>query len=205
MGKLIAIAGNMGSGKTSLVEFLSRRYDIVPVYEPFEENPYLLDFYADMPRWAFHSQLFFLARKARLQRAFQSRQRPVLLDRSIYEDAEIFAHNLFLGGMIGKRDYATYRALYHELSADLRPPDLMIFLRCRFPALKARIQLRGRDMEQRVDDAYLKRLNRLYALWIRRYSLSPVIELRTDRIDYVSDLTHQIDLLKMIESVLADG
>ncbi len=202
MGRILTIAGNMGSGKTSLVEFLQRRFDVRAMYEPNDENPYLNDFYSDMPRWALHSQLFFLIRKAGLYRAIQRGQRPALLDRSIYEDAEIFARNLSLCGHIGKRDYALYRMAYEQLLQDIRPPDLLIFLRCGLKTLKQRIALRGREMEQDVDDRYLKRLNRLYANWIKDYKLSPVVEIRTDKIDYITDLTHQIDMLKLVERAL---
>lgn len=202
MGRIIAIAGNMGAGKTSMVEFLSRRYDIVAGFEPNDENPYLEDFYRDMERYAAHSQLFFLVRKARLHRQLQQAKRPSLLDRSIYEDAEIFARNLYLNKKINKRDYALYCDFYEELNRSLKPPDLLIFLRCSFKALKKRILLRGRTMEQNIDEAYLKRLNRLYTNWFNKYDLSPVIEINSDKIDYVTDLTHQIDLLKMIDRIL---
>lgn len=204
MGRIIAIAGNMGAGKTSLVDFLSRRYQVVAGYEPNDLNPYLSDFYKNMSRWALHSQLFFLVAKARLHLELQSAEQTSLLDRSIYEDAEIFARTHYLSGNISKRDFALYNDFYHQLEATLKPPDLLIFLRCSLPALKKRIALRGRQMEQGVADDYLKRLNRLYANWIRGYKLSPVVELRTDRIDYISDLAHQIDLLKMVEKALGN-
>lgn len=155
-----------------------------------------------MERYAAHSQLFFLVRKARLHRQLQQAKRPSLLDRSIYEDAEIFARNLYLNKKINKRDYALYCDFYEELNRSLKPPDLLIFLRCSFKALKKRILLRGRTMEQNIDEAYLKRLNRLYTNWFNKYDLSPVIEINSDKIDYVTDLTHQIDLLKMIDRIL---
>jgi deoxyadenosine/deoxycytidine kinase len=199
---MIAIAGNMGAGKTSLVDFLSRRYDLVPGYEPNDDNPYLNDFYNDMDRWALHSQLFFLVRKAGLHRDLMARNRPTLLDRTIYEDAEIFARNLHLQGAISKRDFKLYWEFYQQLVSGLRPPDLLIFLHCGLSTVKKRIAIRGRDMEQGVADSYLKRLNRLYCSWIKGYTHSPVIELRTDRIDYLSDAAHQIELLTMVERAL---
>lgn len=205
MARLIAIAGNIGSGKTSLVDFLSRRYPLIAGFEPHEENPYLASFFEDMPRWAFHSQLFFLAKKAQLHRQLMAAPGVALMDRSIYEDANIFARNLFLTKAINKTDYGMYRLVYEQLIEGLRPPELLIFLRCSLPAIKKRIYLRGREMEQNVPDAYLRRLNRLYADWVRDYTLSPVIEIRSDKIDYVTDLTHQIDLLKMIEAQLANA
>jgi len=202
LGKIIAIAGNMGAGKTSMVEFLARKYDVVAGFEPNDDNPYLADFYQDMDRWAAHSQLFFLVKKAQLHRELQESDKPSLLDRSIYEDAEIFARNLYLNKKINKRDYALYCNYYDELNRYLKPPDLLIFLRCTFKSLKKRIAFRGREMEQDIDEAYLKRLNRLYSNWFNKYDLSPVIEIKSDKIDYVTDLTHQIDLLKMVEKAL---
>ena len=186
-----------------MVDFLSRRYPVSAVFEPHAENPYLEPFFADMPRWAFHSQLFFLAKKARLHRQIEQQGGVALLDRSIYEDAEIFARNLFITKAINKDDYGLYRLVYEELIEGIQPPELLIFLRCSLPAIKKRIALRGRAGEERVGDDYLRRLNRLYADWVAHYTLSPVIELRSDKIDYVTDLTHQIDILKMIEGILA--
>ena len=144
MARVIAIAGNIGSGKTSLVDFLSRRYPVSAVFEPHAENPYLEPFFADMPRWAFHSQLFFLAKKARLHRQIEQQGGVALLDRSIYEDAEIFARNLFITKAINKDDYGLYRLVYEELIEGIQPPELLIFLRCSLPAIKKRIALRGR-------------------------------------------------------------
>ena len=202
MGRIIAIAGNMGSGKTSLVDFLARRCGVQPAYEPNDENPYLADFYGDMGRWAFQSQLFFLTRKAEIHRRIQEDDQPTLLDRTIYEDAEIFARALFLSGHISERDYRLYSELYRELKGVLRPPDLLIFLRCPLKTLKKRIALRGRDMEQDAPDHYLIRLNILYGIWAARYRLSPMIKIHTDKIDYISDLTCQINLLKRVDKVL---
>jgi deoxyadenosine/deoxycytidine kinase len=202
MKKYLAVSGNMGSGKTSLVEFLSKRYPIRPIFEPNDTNPYLNDFYKDMERWAFQSQIYFLSAKFRLHRELERFEGSVIQDRTIYEDAEIFALNLKRGRCISKRDFATYWELYENICQDLRPPDVMIFLRCSVRALRRRIAHRGRPSEKNVPTRYLRRLHRLYDDWIARYDLSPIIEIPTDRVDYVTDLVDRLDVLKKIEHYL---
>jgi deoxyadenosine/deoxycytidine kinase len=200
--KFIAIAGNIGAGKTSLADFLCKRYNLKPFFEPNDTNPYLNDFYTNMRRYAFHSQIFFLSHKFRLHRELERYPGTVIQDRTIYEDAEIFARNLFLSRKMGKRDYSTYRELYETIRADLTPPDVMIFLRCSVKTMRARIRQRGRAMEQQIPTRYLRRLDGLYADWVRSYDLSPLIEIDSDRMDYLTDLVHQIDILKKIEKHL---
>jgi deoxyadenosine/deoxycytidine kinase len=200
--RYIAVAGNIGAGKTSLVEFLCRRYDLKPFYEPNDTNPYLKDFYKDMRAWAFHSQIYFLTHKFRLHRELEKYPGTVIQDRTIYEDAEIFARNLHRSRNIGKRDYATYRELYETIRRDLTPPDIMIFLRCSVRTMRQRIRQRGRGMEQAIPTSYLRRLNQLYTEWIQSYDLSPLIEIESDRVDYVTDLVHRLDLFKAIEKIL---
>lgn len=196
---LIAVSGNIGTGKSTLVRFLIKHYHIRPLFEPNDENPFLKDFYSDMPRWAFHSQLFFLMRKFQLHREVDVVGEPVLIDRSIYEDAEIFAENLYKIGMIPKREYETYRNLYETLVAFIRPPDLMIYLRCSLSSIRQRISERGRLEEREIPDSYLLSLNKRYDRWFSSYDRSPTLVLRTDRIDYVSDLVDQADVLATIE------
>ena len=154
--RFIAIAGNIGAGKTELTQFLCRRYDIKPFYEPNEQNPYLADFYADMKTWAYRSQVFFLTHKFRLHLELQDEPGAVVQDRTIYEDAEIFARNLYRQRHIDARDFKLYWQLYQSISATLRPPDLMIYLRCPVRTLRKRIQLRGRAMENDIPIAYLR-------------------------------------------------
>jgi deoxyadenosine/deoxycytidine kinase len=202
MNRSIAIAGNMGAGKSTLVEFLARQYGVVPFYEPNEENPYLADFYRDMRRWAFQSQLYFLANKFRLHQELDRQPGVVALDRTIFEDAEVFATALFQMRKISRRDWDTYRGLYDAILEAIRPPDLLIYLRCPMRTLRRRIRLRGRSMEQDVPLAYLRRLQALYDGWIERYSLSEVLVLETDRLDYVHDLVHRLDVMHRIERVL---
>jgi deoxyadenosine/deoxycytidine kinase len=205
MNRSIAIAGNIGAGKSTLVEFLERHYGIVAFYEPNEENPYLEDFYRDMRGFAFHSQLYFLASKFRLHQAFERQAGVVALDRTIFEDAEVFATALYQMQKISKRDWATYRSLYEGILQAIRPPDLLIYLRCSIPMLRRRIRLRGRAMEQGMSLAYVRRLQGLYDDWIARYRLSDVLVLETDRLDYVNDLVHRLDVMRRIEQVLPRG
>jgi len=198
MKRYIAVAGNIGSGKTSLVDFLCKTYKLKPFFEPNDTNPYLSDFYGDMKRWAFQSQVYFLTHKFRLHRELERYEGTVVQDRTIYEDAEIFAENLHRGRCIEPRDYTTYRELYETIRKDLRPPDVMIFLACSVRVMRKRIAHRGRGMEQGIPSAYLARLNKLYGEWRARYDLSPVIDLNTDKIDYVTDLLYRHDLLTSI-------
>ena len=200
--RFIAVAGNMGAGKSELVGFLCRRYGLKPFYEPNDTNPYLADFYADMKAWSFHSQIYFLTHKLRLHRELMAEAGTAVQDRTIYEDAEIFCENLHRSGLMTDRDHRTYRELYETAIATLAPPDLMIFLQCNVRTLKKRIAQRGRAMEREVPTEYLSRLNKLYAEWRGRYALSPVIELQTDKLDYLTDLVDRLDLFKQIERYL---
>ena len=202
MKRTIAIAGNMGSGKSTLVEFLSRTYDIAPFYEPNEQNPYLADFYGDMQRWAFQSQLYFLGNKFRLHQELDRQEGVVALDRTIFEDAEIFATALFQMRKISRRDWETYQGFYHAILDAIRPPDLMIYLRCSMRTLRQRIRLRGRAMERDVPLSYLKRLEGLYEQWIANYDMSDVLVLESDELDYIHDLVHRLDVMQRIEAVL---
>jgi deoxyadenosine/deoxycytidine kinase len=204
MKRSIAIAGNMGSGKSTLVEFLSRTYGITPFYEPNDDNPYLADFYKDMKRWAFQSQLYFLSNKFRLHQELDRQPGVVALDRTIFEDAEIFATALYQMRKIAKRDWETYQGFYQAILDAIRPPDLMIYLRCSMRTLRQRIRLRGRAMERDVPLAYLKRLDRLYEAWIASYEMSDVLVLETDRLDYIHDLVHRLDVMQRIEALLPE-
>jgi deoxyadenosine/deoxycytidine kinase len=200
--RYLAVSGNIGSGKSTLVQFLSSQYGFAPFYEPNEQNPYLADFYQDMGRWAFHSQIFFLTHKFRLHQQVETQKGPVVLDRTIYEDAEIFATGLHDSGKMSDRDFEVYKALYQSMCGSLRPPDLMIYLRCSISTLKKRIFLRGREMEKDIPTAYLKGLQKKYDEWIKRYDQSEVITIETDKIDYITDLIDRIDVMKRIEQFL---
>jgi len=202
MRKTIAIAGNIGAGKSSLVEFLTRTYAIQPFYEPNDENPYLPDFYKDMKRWAFHSQLYFLSNKFRMHQQLDRSTGVVVLDRSIYEDAEIFASALHEMGNFTARDWDTYWEFYQTILGAIRPPDLMIYLRCSMRTLRQRIKLRGRKMEQDIPLSYLKRLDGLYENWFGRYQLSEFLVLETDQLDYINDMVDCLDVMQRVEAII---
>jgi deoxyadenosine/deoxycytidine kinase len=200
--KFIAIAGNIGAGKSSLLEFLTSTYDVAPFYEPNELNPYLEDFYRDMKRWAFQSQLFFLSNKFRIHQEADRTPGVVIQDRTIFEDAEIFATALHQMRKIDERDWETYWSFYECILEAIRPPDLMIYLRCPMRTIRRRIKLRGRSMEQNIPLSYLKRLDRLYEEWIAKYKLGDVLVLDSDRLDFVSDLVDRQDVRERIEALL---
>ncbi len=202
MKKFIAVAGNMGVGKTSLVEFLHAQYGFEPVYEPFANNPYLDEFYAEMGKWAFHSQIWFLTHKFRLHLGLNENNDTIVQDRTIYEDAEIFATNLARGGQMSERDFRTYMELYEGMRRALQPPDLMIYLRCSVPAIRKRIRRRGRPSEQAIPLPYLKRLNALYDEWMAGYTLSPVMIWESDDADYLTHIVDRIEFKRSIERFL---
>jgi deoxyadenosine/deoxycytidine kinase len=200
--KFVAIAGNIGVGKSSLVTLLSRRLGWQPFYEPEAENPYLADFYRDMGAWAFHSQIFFLTRRLRAHRQLTLHPTSAIQDRSVYEDAEVFACNLYHQGLIGERDYATYRELYQVLVEFLPPPDLVVYLRATAPNLVKRIASRGRDYERQITLEYLEQLNVLYEDWIRGFSLCPVLTVPTDDLNYVAHDWHLDLVVRKIQEKL---
>ncbi len=200
--RTIAIAGNIGAGKSSLVEFLTCSYGIEPFYEPNDENPYLEDFYRDMKGWAFHSQLYFLTSKFRIHQQLDRTPGVSVLDRTLFEDAEIFARALKQMRKINARDWETYRALYRVILEAVRPPDLMIYLRCNMRTLRQRIRLRGRRMEQDIPLSYLKRLDRLYEDWISRYTLGELLILDSGKLDYIHDMVDRLDVMERVEALL---
>lgn len=202
MKKFIAVAGNIGVGKSTLVEMICGRLACQPFYEPVTENPYLSDFYKDMRTWSFHSQIFFLTHRLRIHQELLRVSGSVIQDRSIYEDAEVFAHNLFLQGNLSERDYTTYRALYRTLAEYLPPPDLMIYLRASVPTLIKRIALRDRDYERSISPEYLDKLNQLYENWIQHFTLCPVLTVPADDLDYVAHPSHlELIITKVTEKL----
>ncbi len=195
----IAVAGNIGVGKSTLTSLLSQHLRWEPFLEGVTDNPYLADFYEDMAAWSFHSQIFFLASRLRNHRQLLERPNSVIQDRTVYEDAEIFARNLYLQGLMGERDYKTYNDLYRAVTSILPPPNLVIYLRASVPTLKRRIERRGRTFERRITDDYLSQLNRLYEEWFEHFSLCPVLAIPADRLDFVANHDH-LDLI--IERIL---
>lgn len=190
MKKFIAIAGNIGVGKSTLVNMMCERLGWEPFFEGVVDNPYLADFYADMERWSFHSQIFFLSRRLRDLRRLMDFPKTVVQDRSVYEDAEIFAKNLYRQGFIHDRDWKTYRELYEVLTELLPPPDLVLYLKASVPTLLQRIELRGRDFEKKIAPDYLAQLNLLYEEWIRNFKLCPVLVVPADRLNFVANGGH---------------
>ncbi len=202
MKKFIAVAGNIGVGKSTLVERLCQRLGWQPFYEPVTENPYLADFYADMHAWSFHSQVFFLTHRLRIHQQILRWHGSVIQDRSIYEDADIFARNLYLQGYLTDRDYETYHALYQTLAEFLPPPDLVIYLRASVNTLQSRIQQRARDYERGISDTYLERLNQLYEDWISAFTLCPVLTVPADNLDFVAHPRHLDLILNKVQDKL---
>lgn len=194
MRKFIVVAGNIGVGKTSLVDLLSKKINWQPFYEPVAQNPYISDFYEDMKAWAFHSQIYFLGHRLKMHHQLAQMSDSVIQDRSVYEDAEIFARNLYEQGNINERDFETYCSLYQTLLDFLPVPDLVIYLRASVPVLQQRISMRQREYEQGIPVEYLVRLNSLYERWIGDFSLCPVLTVPADNLDFVMRPDH-LDLI----------
>ena len=195
--KYIAVAGNIGAGKSSLTELLSKHFKWQAFFESVDDNPYLADFYEDMLRWSFNLQIYFLSSRFKHQKEMLEQQVSIIQDRTIYEDVEIFAKNLHEMNLMSDRDFNNYEALFHEMSNYLRPPDLLIYLRAQVPTLVRQIQQRGRDYENTIRIDYLERLNRLYEDWIDRYPNEKLI-IDTDDLDFVNNPE---DIGKIIELI----
>lgn len=200
--KYIGVAGNIGAGKSTLVEFLRYKFNLTPFYEPNADNPFMVDFYADMKRWAFHSQIFFLTHKFRLHQELTDHPGIVVQDRTIYEDAEIFAENLFRSGHMTADEHSIYRTLYDGIVRTLRPPDLMIYLRAEVRTVRRRIKHRGRPEEQALPLSYIKRLHSLYEDWFANYDRSPTLVIEVDRLDYIQDMVDRLEIIRTIEKYL---
>jgi deoxyadenosine/deoxycytidine kinase len=190
MKKFVVVSGNIGVGKSTLVGHLARHLAWDPFYEPVVENPYLADFYRDMRTWSFHSQIFFLTRRLKIHRQLCDHPSSALQDRSVYEDAEVFARNLHQQGYFDERDYASYRDIYQTLSTFLPPPDLVVYLRASVDTLAARISQRGRSYERNITREYLAQLNDLYEEWMEGFAACPVLAVPADDLDYTSDNAH---------------
>lgn len=183
----VAIAGNISAGKSTLTKILAEKFQAKPIFEPVAENPYLADFYKDMKRWAFHSQMFFLSQRLKDQFLLSKETGTFIQDRTIYEDAEIFAKNLFERGFIEKRDWDVYQGFYQTISDLLPAPDLIIYLKNSVPTIKKRIKMRGREFEQKIDEKYLLDLNRLYDDWAVNFKKSPILTIPLDDLNYLED------------------
>ena len=200
----VAVAGNIGSGKSSLTRLLSEHYGWKSFYESVENNPYLADFYADMSRWSFNLQIYFLSKRFNDHKKIVEGAESVIQDRSIYEDAEIFAKNLHLIGKMDKRDYTNYVELYRVMMQYLQPPDLLIFLDARIETLVKQIARRGRDYEQSIPQSYLEQLSSHYKEWIGCYKLGPLLVVPSDEVDFVHERGDFNRMLMLIQSKLMD-
>ncbi len=200
--KYIAIAGNIGAGKSSLTTIVSEHFTWDAYYERVDDNPYLSDFYENMRRWSFNLQVFFLSSRFNQQSRIEAGPNPVVQDRSIYEDAEIFARHLFEMDLMSRRDYENYTELFHIMTSYLRPPDLLVYLRASVPTLVRHIQSRGRNYESSIRIEYLERLNVLYDEWIDRYNFGPKLIIDADSYDFVNNTEDREDVLGRIESRL---
>ena len=190
--KYVAVAGNIGAGKSSLTRILSDYFKWEAFYERVDDNPYLIDFYEDMHRWSFNLQIFFLSSRFDHQRRIEDSPHSIVQDRSIYEDAEIFAKNLHEMGLMSNRDFSNYTDLFKIMTSYLQAPHLLVYLRASVPTLVGHIQSRGRDFESTIRIEYLDRLNRHYESWVDRSSLGPKIIIDVDELDFVNVPEHKM-------------
>lgn len=200
--KHVAIAGNIGAGKTTLCELLARHFGWEVHYEDTESNPYLSDFYMDMKRWSFNLQVFFLSSRYGQVQEIQQGSRTVIQDRTIYEDAYIFAPNLADMGLMERRDFENYLALFQSIVASIKAPDLLIYLRASIPTLVEHIQMRGRDYEGSISIDYLKRLNDRYESWISGYQNGQLLIINVDHLDFSSNKEHAGKIVEMVQAEL---
>lgn len=197
----IAVAGNIGVGKTTLTELLAKNFSWKPHYELVENNPYLDDFYSDMQRWAFNLQVYFLNSRFGQLKEIQESGENIIQDRTIYEDANIFAPNLHAMGLMTSRDFENYSSLFQLMSSFVMPPDLLIYLRASVPTLVKQIQARGRDYESSIRIDYLTRLNERYEAWISKYTNGKLLIIDTDDLDFTQN---QEDLGFVVDKVNAE-
>jgi len=201
--RLVVVAGNIGAGKTSLTERLGARLGWKTAFESVSDNPYLADFYADMRAWSFHLQVFFLGHRARQYLELAADPQSAILDRSIYEDAYIFARALYSMGNLTERDYLSYRRIFDLVVEKLPPPDLLIYLRAPVPLLIKRIQARARSIETGITPEYLSLLESYYDDWMQAFDLCPVLTIRTDDLDFVHKPRHLNIVIQRIQDRLA--
>jgi deoxyadenosine/deoxycytidine kinase len=196
----IAVSGNIGSGKTTLTQLLAKHYGWDPEYEQVDDNPYLDDFYREMQRWSFNLQIFFLNSRFRQIQQIRAEGRNVIQDRTIYEDAHIFAPNLHAMGLMPSRDYENYIALFSLMEDFIQPPDLLIYLRSSIPTLVDQIQKRGRDYENNISIDYLNRLNERYEAWISSYDKGKLLVVNVDDNKFPEEPEHLGEIINRIDA-----
>ncbi|WP_183562700.1 deoxynucleoside kinase [Mucilaginibacter sp. SP1R1] len=195
----IAIVGNIGAGKTTLTEMLARNYGWEPLFEAVDNNPYLEDFYSDMKRWSFNLQIYFLNSRYRQIFDIQKSGRNILQDRTIYEDAYIFAENLHDMGLMTTRDYENYQSIFDNITEYIKPPDLLVYLKASVPTLVSNIQRRGREYEIGIRLDYLSKLNEKYDKWIKNYKLGKLLILDKDNLDFANNTEDMGTIVQLIE------
>jgi deoxyadenosine/deoxycytidine kinase len=195
----IAIVGNIGAGKTTLTEMLAKNYGWEPLYEAVDNNPYLEDFYSDMKRWSFNLQIYFLNSRYRQIFDIQKSGRNIIQDRTIYEDAYIFAENLHDMGLMTSRDYENYESIFKNITEYIKPPDLLVYLKASVPTLVNNIQRRGREYEIGIRIDYLSKLNEKYDKWIKGYKLGKLLVLDKDNLDFANNTEDMADIVQKIE------
>lgn len=200
--KHIAVAGNIGAGKTTLTEMLSKHYRWIPQFEDVDHNPYLYDFYEDMPRWSFNLQIYFLNNRLNHLLEIQKGNETVIQDRTIYEDAHIFAPNLHEMGLMSKRDFENYFRFFETLKTMVNPPDLLIYLQGSVPTLVGQIQKRGREYEENIRLDYLKRLNEFYNKWIDGYKEGALLVIDIDKNKFPENEEHLGEIIHKIDTQL---
>ncbi|HEY6082102.1 MAG TPA: deoxynucleoside kinase [Chitinophagaceae bacterium] len=200
--KHIAVAGNIGAGKTTLTGLLAKQFKWTPQFEDVEHNPYLNDFYEDMPRWSFNLQIYFLHNRLSQLLDIQNGNETVIQDRTIYEDARIFAPNLHEMGLMSKRDFDNYFRFFETVRSMVKPPDLLIYLNASVPTLVGNIQKRGREYEENIRLDYLKRLNEYYNNWIDKYKEGPLLIVSADKNKFAESEEDLGDIISRIDSLL---
>jgi deoxyadenosine/deoxycytidine kinase len=200
--KHIAVAGNIGAGKTTLTEMLGIHYKWTPQFEDVDNNPYLMDFYEDMQRWSFNLQIYFLHRRLSQLIEIQAGSETIIQDRTIFEDAHIFAPNLHEMGLMSKRDFDNYYQFYKTIQMVVRPPDLLIYLKSSVPTLVEQIQKRGREYEENIRLDYLKKLNELYNKWIEKYKEGPLLIIDVDKNKFAEKEEDFGEIITKIDAML---
>lgn len=198
--KHVAIAGNIGAGKTTLTTMLAKHYKWTPHFEDVDHNPYLTDFYEDMSRWSFNLQIYFLHNRLQQLLNIHNGTETVIQDRTIYEDAHIFAPNLYEMNLMTKRDFDNYSSFFNTLRQMVNPPDLLIYLKASIPKLVDQIQKRGREYEENIRLDYLKRLNEFYNKWIAQYNDGPLLVIEVDNLNFAEREEDFAEVVRRIDA-----